>query len=227
MLTRLENTYLGILRVVVLVVATVALVVATLSLLYAVPSVARRLGLIPAPAANGGTLGEYVAAKKASVPVERGSAPVVNDALGTPADPDTDASAAALQRYTKGAGGMTIPRWRQELQSVEFRGVPSGHVPAYRRDVRALTDQLSHSRGKPLSLDQVRELLAWNLGKFTEYAATKDAKAAADAARATFTLYLASAAFLFFMLVVFVFLFVKVERSLRVVRTVQLETADA
>lgn len=227
MLTRIENTYLGILRVVVLVVATLALVVATLSLVYAAPSVARRLGMTSPPPVGGGTLDAYVSEKKASVPAKQGTVPAASTELGTPTDPDTAASAATLQRYTKGAGGMTLPRWRQELQSVEFRGVPSGYVPAYRRDVRSLTDQLARSRGKPLSLDQVRELLAWNLGKFTADAAANDAKAAAVAARATFTLYLAVAAFLFFMLVVFVFLFVKVERSLRVVRTVQLETADA
>ena len=225
MLTRIENIYLGTLRVVVLVIATIALAVATFSSLKALPGLARWVGVAPAPVIQGGTLSEYVAEKKESVPAKPGVA-TADPTTDIPADADTEASARTLQSYTKAIGGMTIPRWRSELQDMAYRGVPSAHLEAYRRDLHALTDQLGKSTGRKLTLEQVRELLTWNLAQFAADAQAQDAKALTETARAANTLYVAVAAFLLFMLVVFAFLFVKIERSLRLVRTTRLEVTD-
>ncbi|MBM6577131.1 hypothetical protein KCP91_12180 [Microvirga sp. SRT01] len=228
MLIRIENAYLGILRIVVLVVASVALVVAAIAFMMSIPPLARQFGLVSPPVPHGGTLGDYVEQKKATAPANPTASGDREDAAQPKrsTNPDVQAAAKQLQAYTKGAGEMTIPKWEVEVEQ------SGGNIPyelerAYYADVKGLTDQLTKSTGKRLSLAQVRELITWNNRHFVGDATAKAEEAAAQGRRALFTLYVASAAFVLFILVVFTFLFVKVERSLRVVRTVRLEDQNA
>jgi hypothetical protein len=228
MLTRIETAYLAILRIVVLVVATVALLVALLSFIAAVPPLARQFGLVPAATPEGGTLAEYINARKATVPSNAGA----SSPSGAPAQPvrttndDIRTAAGTLQIYTNGANSLTAVDWERQIEQ-SGSSFPDELQNAYYKDVLSLAEQLRKSTGKRLSVSDVRDLLAWNAQQFQSDETAKSLKKSSDTTRAIFTLYVASGAFVLFILVVFTFLFVKVERSLRVVRTVRLEEQNA
>lgn len=216
MLARLETLYLGILRVVILVIATLALIAAVVGFVGAVPSLLRQLDLVAEPEPAGGTLGEYVAEKKltaASTEKDVQDAPT-DDAV----DPDLAAAAKALRRYTLDMKGPEEATWRAELVKSVDRVSP-GQGDAYLKSVRSLADQLVASKGKKLTLDQVAELMGWHEQRFVEAAGRIEGERAADATGSSLTLYAAGSAFVLFILITFTFLFVKIERSLRVVRT--------
>lgn len=223
MLARLETLYLGILRVVILVIATLALLVAVLGAASALPQLLARLGLSSQPAIQGGTLGEFIMEMKAT----KSTGATSESPYSAPAiDPGLAAAAKALQRYTHGAGGLKVADWERLLTASADR-VPVGRSAEYSASVVRLADQLSVSKGKPLTVEQVGELMAWHERKFIAAASDEDDKCLADTAKSSLTLYAAGAAFVLFILITFTFLFVKIERSLRVVRTRAVEEFHA
>lgn len=226
MLTRIETAYLAILRVVVLVVATLALVVALLAAASALPALGRQVGFLQSAKPQGGTLSEYIEARKATVPVE--PAPGLSPAE-TPSNAPAKVHEAAtiLQRYSKGDAGMTIPLWEQEIQASADSLLPE-QTERFQDQTLLLAQQLDKATGKRLDAAGLKDMLKWNETQFKADAAMKETQKSQDASAALYKLYAASIAFVLFILVVFTFLFVKVERSLRVVRTIRVgETFDA
>lgn len=229
MLTRIETAYLAILRIVVLVVATIALLVSLFAALTSLPALARQFGYLPTEQAQGGTLAEYIERRKATVPpapARPGAKPALVPAIRS-SNRDVQEAAKSLQRYSKGAASMTIPKWEQEIEQLGNQ-VPVDTAGRFYEQTRALAAQLDTAKGKRLDVPALRDLLAWNLVQFLDDARMHEIEKAQATSAAIFKLYVASAAFVLFILVVFTFLFVKVERSLRIVRTTHVgEAVDA
>lgn len=226
MLLRLETAYLGILRVVILVIATVALIVAALALASAFPTLIRQLGMSAKNEAVGGKLGEFIAEKKLTVQME----PSTETAPQTTTrylNVNLISAAKTLYTYLKADIGVTEQELRSGIEKSSETALPVLAIPAYYKDLKVLTDQLAASKGKRLTTPQVGELVAWHQARFLSDFNAKSASDAQDAAAFYVKIYAAGAAFMFFILVVFTFLFVKIERSLRLVRTVRSDSFDA
>lgn len=227
MLSKIETAYLAILRIVVLIVATIALLVAIFAAATSLPALALQFGFVASEQAQGGTLGEYIDARKATIPAKGTADAPVASTTGRNVPADVNAAAKILQSYSKGAGGMTIPLWEQGIIATG-QNVPSVEISRYYVQTLALVRQLNEARGKHLDAPGLKDMLTWNATQFRDDAVARDAKKTEDTAKALFKMYVASIAFVVFILVVFTFLFVKVERSLRVVRTIRVgETIDA
>lgn len=224
MLARIETIYLAILRVVVLVAATLALLVALYAALTALPALARQYGGLETEAAEGGTLGDYIAARKATVPAQETAGAPQEPVTNTIAPEHVNDAAKILQRYSKGVPGMTIPLWEKAVMD----HTPDAEPQRYYDETLALVRQLDKATGKRLDTPGLKDMLAWNAERYQANLRIIEGRKAAETTAALFKLYVASIAFILFILVVFTFLFVKVERSLRVVRTVRIgETVDA
>jgi hypothetical protein len=219
MLNRIEATYLGLLRVVILIVASLALIGAALALVSAAPPVLRLLGIgAPAPD-DTGTLGNFIAEKKLEgIQSEEGTASPPS------VQPDIAQAAKDLQEYLARQGAPKTPEGLKDLEGIltgQMQQVPSSEQDGYAVNLKGLTGQLLKSKGKPLNPDRLDELIAWHRQHFVSDRQADAERKAADAVAFGVRLRIAAGAFVAFILVVFVFLFVKVERSLRLVRTVR------
>jgi hypothetical protein len=226
MLAKLENTYLGILRVVILIVATIALIVAAVALIGLAPPLLRTMGVTARTPTNQPSLGKFIAEKKATavVPAADGStpAPVGVDAI----NPDIAIAARNLYDYAKDEGSPTVAVWQDLIkkQGADFVGSEAND---YYTSFRHITDQLKVSKGKKLTGPQIGELFDWQKAQFQASQAELASQKVADFTKLTLMIYSAAGAFMFFILIVFTFLFVKIERSLRLVRTVREEEVHA
>ena len=220
MLAKIETAYLAVLRIVVLIAATLALVVAFGAAITSIPALSRQFGILPSDQAQSATLSDYIEARKATVPVKGQDG--TSAAPATRAKPPAEVTDAAkiLQSYSKGAGSMTIPLWEQEIEK-SAQNIPTGLIDRYHGENLLLVRQLSNAKGKRLDAPGLKDMLSWNAAQFTFEAEKLEAIKAQETQRALYKMYVASIAFVMFILVVFTFLFVKVERSLRVVRTVR------
>lgn len=223
-LQRAEDLYLNILRVVILAVATLALVGVIFGLgsagplLKPAPSASNQ----PPPSLQASTLGDFVSEKKAEgTPVGEPS----STSGESPADTITSSTqvrdaAKNLQAYTRAhdESQASLALWIKLIQANEAT-VPDAYHPAYEANLFSLTKQLAISRGAPLTLDNVEALITWHAAKFKSAADTEASENAAARVAAGVRLQLAGYALATFLLLVFAFLFVKIERNLRVVRT--------
>jgi hypothetical protein len=217
MLSRLETAYLGLLRIVILIAASLALIVAALGLASAVPPLLRKAGVTGDTTTPHPSLAQFIEEKKvegttASDPLKPGDV--------IPVDPNVRDAAANLTKYIKTGSLLKQKDW-ETIITKSGSDTPNNAISQYDESLKALTDQLLQSKGKPLPLARVAEMLQWHQQKFNDEI---NARAVADSmASAKFysTMMVAGSAFLFFVLIVFVFLFVKIERSLRVVHTIR------
>lgn len=223
MLANIEKAYLGLLRIVILIVASIALLVAGLAGASSLPSLLRQIGVM-GQSSTQPALADFIAAKRAE-----GSAavdlPETEETAKSTVPEDITTAARIFHDYTKADGSMTQGNWTDELTGL-LGHVPEHHQLAYAASLKRLAEELKASQGKRLSLERVRELLAWH---HEQYLTSLEGKATQDVTdRATFmmTLGVAGGAFLVFLLVVFIFLFVKIERSLRLVHTVRVPEGE-
>ena len=214
MLAKLERAYLGILRVVVLIAATIALVVAALGIIAAAPSLLRMTGIMQSDEATGATLQDFISEQKITD---------TTDVSGEQTEQkrsflaEIEEAARNIRSYLGKRGTITEETWKTALQD-NADGFES-HEAAYAASVKALSEELTESKGKPLSEARVVQLVEWHKAHFLANLQAAQAGAAADRANFWVTVGAAGGAFLIFILIVFVFLFVKIERSLRVVQT--------
>lgn len=216
MLNRLESVYLSILRVVILIAATLALLVAVLGVASAVPLLLERAGFTSGD--ESATLADFMADKKA-VP---GEEPLAESSVPDAVHPDLAAAARNVHQYLAGRSSYSVQHW-EEVLTAYWQEVPAEADDEYASSVRELSEELLEATGRPLSLEQVEELLLWH---FQRYMANLENRAAQQAAAdAQFLLAIggAASAFVIFVFIVFIFLFVKIERSLRVVRTTRVQ----
>jgi len=163
MLANLERAYLGILRVVILIFATIALIVTFVSLFGAAPELLRWSGLSHPEKPSGGTLAAFVAEQKA---INTGAAGVAGGTDATPSTayilPAIKGAVANLSRYP----GLTVDsavlsqKLQHEADSFHERGAE------YADSLKALTEELAHSNGQPLSRDRILALLDWHENQF-------------------------------------------------------------
>ena len=224
-LDRAEAAYLGILRVVVLLVATIALAAFVLGLVIGGKMFldARATGA-RVPPVTAVTLGDYIADKKSGSGTADASAP---DATSTNSVSSPREIAQAAQNLVVYAKRSTTPSQPLNFDKAEIirvmlnkqQQVGEEFQAAYRTSLQGLTYQLTLSKGRPLSLEEINDLLDWHLSKF-KAAAGEDANARiTKGAGSLAVLSFAGASMLTFLLLVFCFIFVKIERNLRVVRT--------
>lgn len=92
------------------------------------------------------------------------------------------------------------------------------HQASYDESLLRLAGQLKSSKGKPLTQEQVAELIDWHHRSFRESAIDIRQAAARDTASAWQWVVRAGQAFLLFTLIAFYFLLVRVERHLKLVK---------
>lgn len=216
MLARLESTYLNILRVVILVAATVALIVTVSAVILTTPYLLSKAGI----AGNPDTLNlagfiqeQRSLGKNVSVPGNNAEV-----ATGMGASSSLHSSATRVVAY---ANKHHSANWNvadiepQMMASVEQ--LPIQYRSAYERSLEALTKELEASKGTPLSLDKLNELLYRHHSDFFRSAAEKEANQSQDLINAITAIGTAAGAFLAFIFLAFCFLFVRIERNLRIV----------
>ena len=225
MLARLENAYLYILRVVVLIAATLALLAVILGLVRGITLLPNLIAPKPLSAnIPGSTLGDYVTEKHAA-----GVAVTLPDATESPAaPPDITVAVQAIAQYqqSRNGGTVNVPALTTVLTSKQS-SLPLDVQAQYGQSLKALATQLAQSKGTPLSGDQIGDLLDWHFNKFKDSADTAAVQRAAKQAQELQTLAIALSAFGVFLGLVFCFLIVKIERNLRLVRTVAASHAEA
>lgn len=217
LLSRIEGFYLSILRVIILAAATIALVVVVLGFVRSAPLLIQQLGGASQQQTTGGSLSEFVSEKRAEG-IETAAPP-------TALQPETPQSikdaVALLARYDKERLGqdLDVPGATGVLME-RHDALPYEYQSAYGSSIKRLMQQLVASKGSPLQLDQINELLNWHDQKFQANIEAQAAKKAADNAAALQAMAVSAVALLVFLLIVFCFIFVKIERNLRLVHMV-------
>lgn len=230
MLTSIENFYLNVLRVVILVAATLAIVGFGVGLIKAEPAAVSYF--VPAAAARGAaanpSLNDFTAEQKAA-----GAAVDATDSTSTPtADTDSDAMKSAVAHLasynTNRMGGALDMSGVRTFLEAKHNAVSADDQDAYDHSLDALMGQLDHSTGAtPLDVTQVGQLINWHLDKFNAAISARQAAIAEQRQEGLVGLGAAVTALLTFVLLVFCFLFVKIERNLRLVRTLETGPAGA
>jgi len=219
LLSRIEGFYLSILRVIILAAATIALVIVVLGFVRSAPLLIQQLGIdATQQQMTGGSLSEFVSEKRAEG-IETAAAP---EKTSRPETPQTIKDAVALlARYHKerlgeeldvnGATGVLMER---------HSALPIEYQAAYGASIKRLMEQLVASKGSPLQMDQINELMNWHDQKFQSNVESQAAKKATDNVAALQAMGVSAVALLVFLLIVFCFIFVKIERNLRLVQMV-------
>ncbi len=220
MLSKLENAYLYILRVVVLAAATLALIGVLVGLARSATFIADFVGSKPPTAeVPGGTLGDFVAEKRPQG--------VTLDSQPSSATPDVQpkikAAVRSLAHYVRTRLDVVLAD-QSVLTSIftdKSASLPTDEQEQYGASVAALMDQLDNSKGNPLSTEQIASLIEWHADKFKANAEVAVVQKQAAQVQAVQTLGVAGAGFGVFVALVFCFLIVKIERNLRIVHTIR------
>lgn len=222
-LTKLENLYLNILRVVILVLATVLLLGAVGLAVYAAPRLMPdATGADERKLVSGDSLQDYrrelsggeAAPVSASEPATVASSAKIDSRIKT--------AAAAIAAYVEKTSGHAVP-----LAGVEtFLAERQSSLPAtlqgdYADSLVRLGTDLGVAKAP---VDDLDGLIEWHFERFTAAKAAAEAeelrKAAEAAAKQQTALAMGAAAaslFVMFLLLVFGFVLVKMERNLRLV----------
>ncbi|HMI20098.1 MAG TPA: hypothetical protein VK533_11185 [Sphingomonas sp.] len=223
MLSRIESAYLGLLRIVILVVATIALLACAITLALSASPILRLTGLTAPPPSDSANLGGFIAEKRIQDTQPAESA--ASDAPSVPSD--LTAAARNFLDYLARQGG---PKTDANLKGItdelrqSYAQIPVDVQEGYPASVKSLTEQLLKSKGKQLNPGRLEELVNWHRDRYVADRQEDVTRKLADGIAFFERLKVASGAFIAFIMIVFVFLFVKVERSLRLVRTVRADT---
>ena len=224
-LAKAEEVYLGILRVVILAVATLAMIVAFCGLILGGWFVIANSGSHPhAPPVEAVTLGDYISEQKAALAPQGGA---VTDSGSADQQTQIVVVREAIRpayndfvRYVTGKmqGTLNKSGFAGDLNS-DYDGFDEPYRAAYATSLNSLAHQLTISDGKPLSADQFSNLITWHLKKFQDAVTSEKENKAAKKVLGGQIVVVGAVSFLAFLLLVFCFIFVKMERNLRVVRT--------
>jgi hypothetical protein len=218
MLTKIEETYLYILRVVVLIAASLALIGAVLGAIRAAPAIASLVESHPAPVVvPGATLGDFVTEKRLAATSPQ---PTSSAAPNEPPQAIKDAVDRLDDYYQRTTQGQTIDKKAAIDVLMNNRSqLPDDAQDAYAQSILSLMNQLDQSKGDPLSLDTINDLIPWHFAKFKANIDAETARRAAAQAETMQSLAVAGVGIAVFVAIVFCFLVVKIERNLRLVRT--------
>ena len=217
LLARIETLYLNILRGVILVAATAVLVSAIgLGLNSAILFAS---GAAPTTASTPEDLGDVTLG---SFVRERGRDLALAPTAGAAAParrttpPDLRAAAANLRSYfAKRLHLEAEPASVEQAISGVAADVPDRYEASYAASLKALTQQLLSSTGRPLSGDQTGALLDWHVDKFKAAAEREEKRRAENLQEASARLMTAIYAMSIFLAFIFAFILVKIERNLR------------
>lgn len=225
MISKLEELYLSVLRVSVVIVAGLALIAAVVSLIAGAYSFTPSFG--SQDSISGGKLEDFIAEQKAASPIIQGSSEPTESIVQTrdelPSSFITNA-AKLYADYIKRIDGTVISKDAASriifdiMADIEFEDREQ-----YQISLLALLTQLGDSKGKPLSQEKFFELLEWHNDRFKSEVASRSAGSELSTVAAWDWLTKAGIAFLMFLAVATYFLFVRVERHLRLVNVVQRE----
>jgi hypothetical protein len=222
MLVSLEKVYLGILRVVILILATLALIVTVGGLTSATPEFLRWSGFSQSEKPTGGTLGEFIAEQKVGASMSAGDQNETSGALASQVLPAIKSAVANISKYP----GVRVDQASLTKSLQQKADSTQGHGEEYAGSLRGLTDELVHSTGSPLSAERVGALIDWHHDHFMADLAVKESEQTTSQSRMMLKLGFSASAFLAFILMIFVFIFVKIERNLRVIKSEPLQITE-
>jgi fatty acid desaturase len=212
-LAKLEDVYLNILRVVVLGLATLALLAVILGVLRAIPYIPAWLNGSSAVHVSGGSLVDWVSEKR-----QEGVTVADADAntTATPTPPAIKAAAQSLVLYGKKHPPLEMDEPAVEGALMEkYAAVDAAYQEQYADNLQVLLGQLQRSTGTPLTIEQINQLLDWQVQHFVADAKAKEAQAEEKKAASILSLEVAGGGFVIFLMIIFFFLIVKIERNLR------------
>ena len=225
MISKLEELYLSVLRVSVVIVAGLALIAAVVSLIAGAYSLTPSFG--SQDSISGGKLEDFIAEQKAASPEIQGtseeidSEPQTRDEL--PSSFITKVAKLYVD-YLKRIDGTVITDDAAARVIFDIMAdIAIEDREQYQTSFLALLTQLRDSKGKPLSQEKFFELLEWHHERFKSETMSRSAGSELSMMAAWDWLTKAGIAFLMFLAVATYFLFVRVERHLRLVNVVQRE----
>jgi hypothetical protein len=220
-LSKIEEFYLNVLRVVILVAATIALIAFGIGITKVIPLISASLANHSTLDTSRAGLGDFVAAQKSS------GTPAADmpEAASTPDEAlsaDMRSAIGHLSNYNTNRMGGTVDMASAQSALLSKRStVSTDYQGDYDRSLNELMNQLDQSKGTPLDTDKLNSLINWHLEKFNALVAAKEAKKSEDKMTGLVGLGVAGTAMITFLLLVFCFLFVKIERNLRLVHVVE------
>lgn len=214
-LAKLEDVYLNILRVVVLGLATLALLAVIFGVLRAIPYLPAWLNGSSAVHVSGGSLVDWVGEKRQEG-VTVAPADADGNTTSTPTPPAIKAAAQSLVLYGKNHPPLEMDEPPVESALMEkYASVDAAYQEQYADSLQVLLGQLQRSTGTPLTIDQINQLLDWQVQHFVADAKAKEAQAEEKKAASILSLEVAGGGFVIFLMIIFFFLIVKIERNLR------------
>lgn len=220
MLSKLEELFLGILRLAVVAIAGLVLVVAIGSLVGGAILFGQAT-FATSQDVSGGDLAGFIRERRLAAEfASDGAAPEGAPQPSPPvaASSAVEHAATAFTSYLNRARANTITK--AELIGAlngYWRSIPGDQIAAYDASLLRLAGQIAASRGRPLSRARVIELLEWHRNTIAAEAASHRASASAATASAWVWIVRGGQAFFLFVVIAFYFLLVRVERHLRLV----------
>jgi hypothetical protein len=222
MLERIENFYLLCLRIVVIVAATLALVVFIWACSQGLPFLTSQLNVGQQGERPTASLADYIAEQQPTASGQGAGSTEIGGSNTAVVAPTKVAEAAKLLTHYAISRKVSVDTSNLTAVFMSRRDdVPDDDRAAYDENLLDLMRQLDASRGAPLTTDRINQLLNWQKAKFLDAAEGAKTKKGLDAAKASASLMIGISALGSFLLIIFFFIFVKIERNLRLVRTVE------
>jgi hypothetical protein len=220
-LSRIEDFYLNVLRVIILVAATLALVAFGIGLIKVMPMISTSLTSHSTLETSHAGLGDFISAQKSSG-TPAADMPEATSTPGEALSTDMKSAVGHLSNYNTNrmSGALDMASAQSALLSKRST-VAAEYQDEYDRSINELMSQLEQSKGAPLDTDKLNTLLNWHLEKFNSLAAANEAKKSQQQVTGLVGLGVAGTALISFLMLVFCFLFVKIERNLRLVHVAE------
>ena len=227
MFAKLEDFYLSILRVAILIVAGLALLAAVGSLLASGAALLPKFGT--GTTFTGGSLEEYISEQKArgitdaAADISSGSEEAPRQ-IELPSSFLNEATKLYIDYIKRIDKSVVSKKTAEDVVFAQVSEIGFEYREDFQNSYLSLLRQLRDSKGKPLTRERFTELLVWHFDRFqTEVAAASDdGEFSKIEAWDWFTK--AGISFLAFVGIASYFLFVRVERHLRLVKVVQIDT---
>lgn len=227
MITKLEELYLNILRYAVVIVAGLSLIVAIASLVFAGTS------LLPSmfngqTELSGGNLKEFIDEQKSTAKFESSETNETNEVSnGKYESPFIKEAVNITMKYLEKLEDVHVDRtsmvaaFESQLEEIEFADRED-----YKTSFLSLLKQLDNSKGEPLSVEKLGELIEWHNENFKSEAMNRNFQSTTGEVDSWGWITMAGSAFLVFIMIAFYFLFVRVERHLRLVNVVRTDAEN-
>ena len=226
MFAKLEDFYLSILRVAILIVAGLALLAAVGSLLASGAALLPKFGT--GTTFTGGKLEDYIGEQKAlsSVDAAADGSNEIDEAprqIDLPSSFLEEATRLYIDYVKRIDKTVVSKKAAEDVVFAQISEIGFEYREDFQNSYLSLLRQLRDSKGKPLTRERFDTLLNWHFDRFQAEvtSASDDGEFSKIEAWDWFTK--AGISFLVFIAIASYFLFVRVERHLRLVKVVQIE----